>query len=288
MARRPTRFQVPEVGWPGRLAAAGLASVATQATYRRLTAPGSLTSKRFERVNHRGSPITLAQGPATVVGSVIGIALTPELPGRLRGAGVVAASAAGAVGLYDDLFGAPSTKGLRGHLSALTHGEVTSGAVKIVGIGAAGLLTGAWARGGRGGVVDALLTGVVVSGSANLLNLFDLRPGRAAKVYLAASGPVLASRAAGGGLLAGPTGALVALLPGDLAERSMLGDAGANALGAAYGVAVAATMSRVALVTVSAAIVALTLISERVSYSELIEQNPALRAFDALGRRPAP
>lgn len=285
MARRPTRFQGPDVGWTGRLVAAGFASVATQATYRRLTAPGSRTRERFERVNHRGGPVTLAQGPATLVGSVVGIALTPQLPGRLRGAGVVAVSAAGVLGLYDDLFGAPSTKGLRGHLSALAQGEVTSGAVKIVGIGAAGLLTGAWARGGRGGVIDAVLAGVVVSGSANLLNLFDLRPGRAAKVYLAASGPVLSSRAAGGGLLAGPTGALVALLPEDLAERSMLGDAGANALGAAYGVAVASMMSRVALATASAAIVTLTLVSERVSYSELIEQNSALRAFDALGRR---
>ena len=96
-------------------------------------------------------------------------------------------------------------------------------------------------------MVDAVLAGGVVAGSANLANLFDLRPGRASKVFLVASGGPLASNGRGGSfgdVVAGPTGATVALLGEDLGERAMLGDTGANALGAAWGVGAAASMSR--------------------------------------------
>ena len=125
----------------------------------------------------------------------------------------------------------------------------------------------------------------MVAGAANLLNLFDLRPGRAAKVYLALAAPALLAGEAGGGVLAGPTGAVAVLLPEDLAERSMMGDAGANAVGAALGVAAAATLSRNSLAAVAAGIVGLTLMSERVSFSALIDEQPALRVLDSLGRR---
>jgi len=203
----------------------------------------------------------------------------------VRGAGMFAVAVAGSLGAFDDLFGTTPTKGLRGHLTALSRGEITSGAVKFAGIGATGLAASAWARGGRGGPTDALLAGVVVAGSANLLNLFDLRPGRAGKVFLALAALGEIDRSVAGDLLAGPVGATLVLLPDDLAERSMLGDTGANALGAALGVAAAAKMSRTALVVTGAAIVGMTLLSERVSFSAIIERNEVLRRADALGRR---
>jgi hypothetical protein len=55
--------------------------------------------------------------------------------------------------------------------------------------------------------------GALVAVAANLLNLFDLRPGRALKVGLLAAAAVDAP---------GPAGAALALLPGDLRERTML------------------------------------------------------------------
>ena len=63
----------------------------------------------------------------------------------------------------------------------------------------------------------------LVAGSANLMNLFDLRPGRAIKVSLLASA-ALALRGPGArAAVAAPAGAAVALLPEDLGERAMLG-----------------------------------------------------------------
>ena len=43
----------------------------------------------------------------------------------------------GFIGLLDDLVGATSTKGFKGHLGALRHGNVTTGLVKLVWGGAA-------------------------------------------------------------------------------------------------------------------------------------------------------
>jgi hypothetical protein len=65
----------------------------------------------------------------------------------------------------------------------------------------------------------------------------------------------------------------------------MLGDAGANALGALIGTAYAAKGSRAGRLLALAGIVALTAASERVSFTRVIERTPGLRELDALGRR---
>jgi UDP-N-acetylmuramyl pentapeptide phosphotransferase/UDP-N-acetylglucosamine-1-phosphate transferase len=83
-----------------------------------------------------------------------------------------------------------------------------------------------------------------------------------------------------------PLAAALALLPEDLGERAMLGDAGANALGAMLGAA-AAGLPRSARLVMLAGIAGLTAASEKVSFTKVIERTPALRKLDMLGRRPA-
>ncbi len=92
-------------------------------------------------------------------------------------------------------------------------------------------------------LADTLINAGLVAGGANLLNLFDLRPGRAIKVAML-TGALLAPSRRGRAGRAAPLSAAAALLPEDLAERSMLGDAGANALGAMLGAAAAAALPR--------------------------------------------
>jgi hypothetical protein len=89
-------------------------------------------------------------------------------------------------------------------------------------------------------------------------------------------------------VVAAPLGAAAGLLGEDLGERAMLGDAGANALGALLGVAAAASLSRAARVALLAGIAGLTAASEKVSFTAVIERTPALRRLDMLGRRPVP
>lgn len=243
-------------------------------------------TQRWQRTNHRGEPVTLLAGPAVAAGALAGTALTPGLTPRVRGAACLAGAAAAALGTYDDLAGSGDARGLGGHLDALRRGEVTTGAAKLVGIGVTGLVAGGLARPGRVGALDTVLAGAVVAGSANLLNLLDLRPGRATKAALLAGGPATLLPGLAGDVVAAPLGAALGLLPEDLAEQAMLGDAGANTLGAMLGVAAVASLSRAGLAAVAAGIVAATLASERISFSAVIEATPALRALDRLGRRP--
>jgi len=251
----------------------------------------------WNRTNHRGEPVTLLEGPAVAIGAIAG-ALAAGGSTRDRLALAVAGAGAAAFGAYDDIAGNGVSKGFRGHLGALREGELTTGAVKIAGIGATGLAAALIAESaadastdgsvsGSVAMADTLINAALVAGGANLLNLFDLRPGRAAKVALLAGGLLAPSRR-GRSATAGPLAAAAALLPDDLGERSMLGDSGANALGAMLGAAAAITLPRTARLGVLAFIVGLTAASEKVSFTKVIERTGPLHRLDMLGRRPAP
>ncbi len=268
----------------------GLAAVTARAAYAALNRypPGGLQT--WTRTNHRGEPVTLLEGPASAAAAAAVSLIVPGMSARSRAALAVAGAGAALFGGYDDLRGSGARHGFRGHLGALARGEVTTGAVKIAGIGATGLAAGTLLGGisaRTGSVTDLVVNAGLAAGGANLLNLFDLRPGRAIKVTLAA-GTVLAVVSPAGTLAAAaPVGAALAMLPEDLGERAMLGDAGANALGAMLGAGAAATLPRKARVAVLAAIVGLTAASEVVSFTRLIERTPPLHWLDMLGRRPA-
>jgi hypothetical protein len=294
-------------------------------------------AKMWSRTNHRGEPVTLLEGPAVAVGAIAGVLAQAGLrpmagsaggprPSRPRasrprstrprstcpragwhlGAAItVGGAGAAAFGAYDDLAGSGDRRGFRGHLGALRHGEVTTGTVKLGGIGATGIVSAALAGGSP---ADIVINAGLVAGGANLLNLFDLRPGRAIKVAVASGALIAAggmfgrggantaepSRATSAPWSAGeaalavlpPLAAALALLPEDLGERAMLGDAGANALGAMLG-ASAARLPRPARIVLLAGMAGLTAASEKISFTKVIERTPALRWLDMLGRRPA-
>ncbi|MFE5833219.1 hypothetical protein ACFQ67_22380 [Streptomyces sp. NPDC056488] len=231
-----------------RLAAFGLAGAVTRGVYeglRRLP-----RDARWTRTNHAGRDVGLWAGPAVVLGTAAG-----------SGGGPVALAvlAAGACGAYDDVKG-DHRRGFRAHSAALRDGEVTSGAVKLLGIGAASLVAGALLKERP---VDKVLAGVVVAGSAHLVNLVDVRPGRAGLAVLALAAPGLLR----GAPAAAPMGAVAAVLADDLGERTMLGDTGAHALGAAVGGAIAVGNGRLGLAAHAAGLVAAAVWGERAASS---------------------
>jgi UDP-N-acetylmuramyl pentapeptide phosphotransferase/UDP-N-acetylglucosamine-1-phosphate transferase len=258
------------------LAAIGAAASASSAR--------SAWPKALERTNFRGRTVTLGGGPALAASASVTAALGAR-DVRSAAAMLTAGLGSGAVGLYDDIVGnrpeQKAYKGFRGHVRGLREGRVTSGMLKVAGVGAAALAASALLPGNRK-LVDVALGAGVIAGMANLVNLLDLRPGRALKSGIAVGAPLMLGEQ--GELAAGPVGAAAGLLPQDLGERVMLGDSGANALGALLGTAVAARRSRLLKVSVLAVLAGLTYASEKVSFTKVIERTPALRAVDEWGR----
>jgi hypothetical protein len=166
-----------------------------------------------------------------------------------------------AVGLADDLWSGPE-RGFRAHLAS----GRTTGVLKLAGIPAYALLR-------TRSVSAALLVGL----AANALNQLDTRPGRALKAYLLVSAAVRPRSKAS--LCA------VLLLPYDLGEMAMLGDAGSNALGAVLGFGSVGRLTGRGRIAAIAVLAGLTVLGERRSLGELIERTPGLRELDALGRQ---
>jgi len=276
---------------PGRaLVAAAVAGATTYGARRALGARPPGGRRRWTRTNHRGEDVSLLEGPAVLVGILAGGSVAVP-PGRHRSALLIATSAAGVFGIVDDLAErGGQAKGLKGHLRAARDGRLTTGALKVLGIGAGALLAAHVAADDDGTspaarTLGVLTDGATIAASANLVNLFDLRPGRALKV----SGAVAATLAlAATSPAAAALGGVVAAGPGDLGERDMLGDGGANALGAFLGATLVLTSPRVVRLGALAGLVALTAASERTSFSAVIASTPWLDRVDRWGRRLVP
>lgn len=257
------------------------------------TTRGLLAHPLLERENYRAhrlptaagvllvAAVVAVDGGRTVLG-VLGVGDAATAPARLV---VLAALVAFAfLGLVDDLLGDAGDRGLRGHVTAALRGRVTTGFVKLGGGAAVAVVLAGATVGDR--PVRVLVDGAVIALAANLGNLLDRAPGRTTKWALVAYVPVAiaAGTTAVGVALGVVAGSAAVLLVGDLRERFMLGDTGANALGAALGTGVVlATDGDVRTVT-AIALLALTLLSEVASFSSIIQRVPPLRAFDRLGR----
>jgi UDP-N-acetylmuramyl pentapeptide phosphotransferase/UDP-N-acetylglucosamine-1-phosphate transferase len=264
-----------------------LAGTVAAAVARAVRSADPLVARRvpaWTRTNYRGQSVTLTGGLSAALGSLVGTAAGTR--GATRRAALLAVTAAAAAGAYDDVVAgrseSPTDKGLRGHLAALREGRVSGGVVKVVVIGSAAVLSAVILTSGssRGRVLRVGLRALVIAESANMINLLDLRPGRAGKVVAAAGLGLLGGPS--GGLAAAGLGATSAVLPDDLCERTMLGDCGANALGALLGVQLAAGDLPLTTATVLGL---LTLASERWSFNAVIDSCRPLRAIDRLGRR---
>lgn len=267
-----------------------------------------IKASQWERTNFHGVTVSLRGGVAMAGASVASAAVASALSDQPRAAlgGVVASLGGGLAGYIDDVDqgahdGGKVAKGLKGHLGALAHGQVTTGVIKIAGIGASALaasaLVGSKATSVGGKVADLALNTVLIAGAANLANLLDLRPGRALKATVLVAAPLSyfscadaktpASPASAQRLLAsGLNAAAITALVEDLQETTMLGDTGANAAGALLGTSLAANDSWKLRLGTALGVVGLILASEKVSFSKVIAANPALNWLDQLWRRP--
>lgn len=252
-----------------------------------------------------GVVVAAASLAALAVAAVVVPVVVPEATRWVRTSALpVLALVAGfgLVGLVDDLLGDDRAKGFRGHVRALAHGEVTTGMVKLAGGAAVAVVVAAATVPGQGvgRVGTVLVQAAVVALCANAANLFDRAPGRLGKVSVVTGVPLLvvalwpgaAAGAAGVAVAAAaPYGATWSMLWADQRERLMLGDAGANVVGAVTGwllvTVLATSVGTVGLWIALGVVVAANVLSEFVSWSRIIDAVAPLRAFDRWGRLPA-
>jgi hypothetical protein len=217
-------------------------------------------------------------------------------------------------GWVDDRFGTKGDGGFKGHIRSLFNGQLTTGMAKVLGIGATSLIVALYSYGyglfdgsfwglGIRDVAWILFSTCAIALSANLINLFDLRPARASKVYVSlllqvfaiAAGTVFVVAAVTGLLnpweanaetfvyLLWALGPIFAIWRYDAGERAMLGDAGANPAGALMGLYAIAGLWILLPVYVML-VLSLNVLSERFSFTKLIEANPVLNWLDLWGR----
>ena len=235
--------------------------------------------------NHRGVLVPRILGIALAVDAVVSTLVVATILhvgaagwGALAGMQLVFAA-----GLIDDL--APDgPRGLRNHLRSAASGRATTGLLKVlVVVGSAVVVVALQPE--RSAAVT-ILGVVLLAACANLWNGLDVVPGRALKAFLLPAGAFVAwgelpSAPAVTGLLVGA----IVVLPFDLRETAMLGDAGANLLGFAAGIALYAILPDPWVAVAAATAVVLNAVAETVSLSRVIERTPPLRWVDELGRR---
>jgi UDP-GlcNAc:undecaprenyl-phosphate/decaprenyl-phosphate GlcNAc-1-phosphate transferase len=268
-----------------------------------LIAPALLRALReggHTRANYRGRELPFPLGVLVLAAALL--ALIPlMLLQRLAAAHVlhaeilpVALYALGvlALGLVDDTL-APhgaergaagaAQRGWRGHGRALLRGELSTGVLKAGGSLGLALLAMSYLELSKG---RWLLASAVLVLATNVFNLLDLRPGRAIKaLVLLGAGLTIGSGEVRPlwtlGLFAGP-----ALVAGayDLREQAMLGDTGANLLGALAGLWLVLVLSGTGQLIALALLLAVTVYGELRSISDFVERTPGLRELDSWGR----
>ena len=247
-----------------------------------------ITAAGFVRPNYRGEAIPLGAGIIFFISALITITLLILFwPENLRSLALVylfAIGGAACLGLIDDFWGTRDATGLLGHFKALLAGRLTTGAVKAVGGGfiaiivAVQLYPGNWLR-----IIDSSL---IIALSINMVNLFDLRPGRAGKIFILACAVIIpvALGKPEAVMAAIILGSVLAYLGADLKARAMMGDAGSNTLGMVIGVTAAAALDGYFRMVYLAVLVLIHVLTEKYSLTSIISGNMFLNYLDMLGR----
>jgi len=275
------------------LVAIGLGAAASAVGW--IAARGIFSAPLFARRNHRGAMVPVGAGVLLVVAVVAADAVLVVVdrvanrhPADLGATAVVLAAVAGfcVLGLLDDLAAVGDDRGFTGHLRALAEGRLTTGGLKLVGGGLLAVVVSGMVH--QGGVGALLVDALLVALGANVGNLLDRAPGRTIKVgSFAMVAVLLLASSADRTQLTGVAlmlGGALGLLVFDLGEQLMLGDAGSNAIGATAALGLVLTCGLPVRVVVLVALLALNVVSERVSFSRVIDAVAPLRFLDRLGR----
>ncbi len=244
--------------------------------------------KPFLRSNFQGRTIPTALGIAYVLAAEVYYLFQWLAPNsahcRSASLCLLVSTGFGVLGLIDDLLGDRSAGGFRGHFQQLLReGKATTGVIKAIGGGVLSLIA-AWLLHGTAWL-PMLMTALVIALSANALNLLDTRPGRCLAGFFAGAIVLTAvlvidGHLRGGVLFIVPLVVAALLFVPDSRGWAMLGDTGANSLGATLGLAAALLLPMPYLIADLVFLIGFHVWTENHSLSRMIEDKPLLRRLD--------
>ena len=185
-------------------------------------------------------------------------------------------------GIIDDTIGNRDVSGLKGHFKSLFKGTLTTGGFKALFGGFVGLIISVSIS---KDIIDIVVNTLVIALSTNLMNLFDLRPGRAIKVYLVIMITIFFT-------LSGYIQILpLLILPNvlayfnfDLKAKAMMGDTGSNVLGISIGILMVLGYTLKVRIVWLVFLVLIHLLTEKFSLTKIIEKNKVLNFINRLGK----
>ncbi len=191
----------------------------------------------------------------------------------------------GLIGWLDDTYGNKEVKGFTGHFGKLfKERELTTGALKALGGGFVALYASFYIE---GSLLERILHFFIIALMTNWINLLDLRPGRSVKFFLFIIILLTIftfSIELYWFIISPVIGMVIALFPGDLKAKFMLGDTGANILGVVAGIIIVLFAPILFKWFVLAFLLVGHAIAEKYSVSLLIERFYLLRMIDKWGR----
>ena len=239
------------------------------------------------RENYRGDMIPVGLGlvfiPSLVINSII-LIYSNIVPEKIIMIYMLlfASIAMSFVGIIDDSLGNRGVTGLIGHFKALFKGSLTTGAFKALLGGFVGLTLAVTLSKSIPNIIVATL---VVALSTNMMNLFDLRPGRAIKAYVILAIIIfLASAKFNREVMMLIVPAVLAYFYFDLRALTMMGDAGSNVLGVSIGVFIVSSFDLPVQLVSLVLLVAIHVLTEKFSLTKIIENNKFVNYVDKLGR----
>lgn len=236
--------------------------------------------------NYRGENIPIAMGitfiPVITINFLIVLLFYKEQQLIIL-TFLLATSMMAFLGIIDDLIGNRRASGFKGHISSFFKGKMTTGFLKALVGGIVSLIISFSYSDSN---LELLINTLIVALFTNLINLLDLRPGRAIKFYLffgilfiLFGLPEITQI-----ILFCIFGFCIAYLPQDLKAKSMMGDTGSNSLGINLGIICILSFSMKIKFCLLLFLLIIHLISEKYSLSAIIQNNSILNFIDQLGR----
>lgn len=237
------------------------------------------------KLNYAKKPIIASYGLAAfgyIIAAVISLAMNKLAPWHYVKLYLIVMGAMWVLGTLDDIFGTREVGGFKGHFKKLIfERKLTTGAVKALGGGLVGLAA-AWSI-YHGNIAQLIPAALVIPLATNILNLVDLRPGRAVAVFFFGIGVTCIAvlvRMQAPWIVGAITTVTLAFAAIDSRGKAMMGDSGANMLGAALGLTIALNTGIFYQIITIILLVAIHIYSEKHSVTSLIERNPVLRNID--------